>query len=302
MATISGPYYSVGPIGTFTLDSSSIQNFLDDVRSSLEFSRWKVVDHITGSGGTTGYRIKSAKPPKGERIQVLVYWDGSQVPIMGYPLVKFELSLLGDVFKTFIGCVSITANKRNRIICGPYQFFVFFDTDTSPNPFLNGIFDKNNASGGVPFMHTVETTFWGLGDSTTIAVADNSYRKSLVPAISRTYGFLFDGTLYNTNAAGIVVPQLLSLRGSELLLPTAFADDNYAALSPILVMGTTSLVRAYGLWDAFVHSQRRSTPQTTNIDFRDWEAFTLSTDVQNVGCLFLATKSYAQLQVGSYAH
>jgi len=297
---MSGPNYSNGIIGTFELDATDVQDFFDDVRTSLLTCLWTVVKEIPSSGRTTGYQFKSVATPGGTQILLNMFWDGSTMILFGYPIIKFEVDTLSETNTTNAGQVTITDGKRNRIICGPYQFFIFYDSTISPNPGLNGPFDRNDATGGIPFrMVDSGDAFWTLGTL-------NSWRYDLFrdqTAADSSLGFLIDGLYRNARAATVINPQLLSLRGSQLLEPTKFADLNFPIITPMLVLGLQSDPVVLSLWDAMVVGGFYDSKIVATADFRDWESFTIQgSESTCVGCLFLAIRSYAPSSVGSYAH
>jgi hypothetical protein len=196
----------------------------------------------------------------------------------------------------------IEDDKVQRIICGPYQYFVFFDFSVSPVNTTQGLF-RNDASCGIPVMKNDSSCFWGLGEL-------NSWRHHLSPIRSQATDaqmvFYLDGTLYDSPASSgtLVFPQLLSLRSSDLFRSIPFADDTYAVTNTLLCMGTNSGIKTFGIWDAFVHGQAQLTKVTSFADLHPWEAFTIQPfdSGVEVGCLWLANGSQSSLRVGAYSH
>jgi hypothetical protein len=297
---MSGPNYSHGVVGSFDLDASDVQNFFDDVHTGFTTCQWTVVKQIPSSSGTHGYQFKSVATASGTQILVNVYWDGTTMVLFGYPIIKFEIDVVSETRTTAAGLVTITNNKLNRMICGPHQFFVFFDYTVSPDPTLNGSFDRNDATGGIPYRVTDSgDAFWTLG-------CLNSWRYGLFRDESTAngqLGFLLNGVHVTAKDPTVINPQLLSLRGSQLLEPTMFVDFNYPVINPMLVMGKDSTPIVLSLWDAVVVGGFFSTKVNTTADLREWESFTLQgSALTTMGCLFLATHSFESTIVGSYSH
>lgn len=295
-----GPYYSPGPITTDLLDAGNVQNFLDDVRTALENSGWTKTSNVSGFGGTTGYTMRSRKPEFGERIKTQFY-AANGFPF-GAVIILFFVLNDSESISAVCGRVLIENQKVQRIICGPYQYFIFFDFTVSPVNTTQGLL-RNDASCGIPVMKNDVSCFWGLGQI-------NSWRHHLAPIRSSSSDaemtFYLDGTLYNSPASSssIVFPQLSSLRGSRLYLSVPFADDFYAVNSPILCMGTTSGVKAFSIWDAIVQGVVQNTKKIAFADYHNWESFDIQPfdpDVE-VGCLWLATGSSSSARVRSYSH
>jgi hypothetical protein len=200
------------------------------------------------------------------------------------------------------GRVAIEAQKIQRIICGPYQFHIFFDFSVSPVNTTQGLF-RNDASAGIPVMNQDVSCFWALGQL-------NSWRHHLSPircnATDAEMGFLLDGTLVDspTSSTNLVFPELFTHRGCTLVQPIAFADGYYPVISPIMCMGTISQIKAFGIWDAIIQGKDQNIKRTAIADFHTWESF----DIQpfdggaECGCLWLATGSQSSLNVGAYTH
>lgn len=299
MSLQDGPYYSPGPITSDLLDAGGVQNFLDDTRDAFENSGWTLSSNVSGSGGTTGYIMLSRKPEFGERIKVKFWWNGGG---FGGALILFIVYNEAETSSAVCGRVQIESQKLQRIICGPYQFFIFFDFSVSPVNTTQGLF-RNDASAGIPVMKEDVACFWALGQL-------NSWRHHLSPILcdgnDAEMGFSLDGTTYDspTSNSSLVFPQIFSLRASGLHSPIAFADDYYAVINPIMCMGTTTEIKAFSIWDAFVQSKAQNTKIITEADMHTWESFTVQPFYGGVevGCLWLAIGSESSKRVGSYSH
>lgn len=294
-----GPYYSPGPITSDLLDAGSVQNFLDDVRTALENSGWIKTSNVSGSGGTTGYVMRSRKPEFGARIKTQFWWNGGG---FGGPLILFTVMNDAETISAVCGRVQIESQKVQRIICGPYQYFIFFDLSVSPVNTTQGLF-RNDASCGIPVLTEDLACFWGLGQL-------NSWRHHLAPTRSNANDaemvFYQDGILYDSPASSssLVYPQLSTMRGSSLLQSVPFTDDYYPIITPILSMGLTSAIKCYSIWDAFVHGVVQTTKRAADADYHNWESFTIQPfdGGVEVGCLWLVTGSESSQRVASYSH
>lgn len=307
---MKGPYYSVGPIKNVTLAASNTTNFINQFRNALLLCNWSLVSTFIGSAGTPGYILRSYPTPINlNRIQLKVWFDGSFSTT--YPLVRFDISdESGSSFVNF-GAISISSdlgNKTLRCICGPHQFFVFIDTNVSPNGNYNRAQDFNNCMGGCPHVWNPvhSQVYWGVGGN-----APTTFRRQLNSSTS--FGgnatYLINGFSPTTSFpdaygnTGNCFPVLLSQRSIDLHSPVQMFDLNYPVIEPLLVMGRIpNSYWAVNLWDAVVVGGRFSSTVFSTADFRTWESITLSSSVEVPGCLFLVTSVLINPNIGGFSY
>jgi len=280
----TGPYYSPGPISNVTLDASNVQNFLTQLSAALQGVGWKFVKYIPSSSGVTGYALDSV-PLAGTAQQMRVWlWYNGRINGVGYPEPLITAMTTDETLYAKDGPITISPGKTERVICGPYQFFLLTENPT----YFNASFSINDYGCGVPVLKSTNTNpaFWarytGGGSS-----GFRCFRDTLVPNNSFGYAFLLNGLFASDlNDSATIAPQLLTMRSSELQHPIPFFDGNFPVIEPLLVMGKTyGTANAVGLWDAFVYSNPVSSKLVAVADNHTWESYTLGADC---GSLFLA--------------
>lgn len=297
-----GPHYSVGPILSTNVNASDVQTWINQSRDSLLFCNWTLVGSIASSGGTTGYELKSFPTSiNAIRIRVKLFWSGLTTVLFGWPIVQIAIGD-EDGNDYYSGDVITIRNdlgvKNLRLICGPHQFFFYYDTTLGPAGYASDSFNRNTAFAGAPYLFKGftpgERAYW-------FQFNGRDFRSDLVPDNNTVFGFKINGIVRNGlyTDHSIIAPQLFSMRGAGLLGSTAFYDGNFPVVSPLLMLGLVSSSYACSIYDAIVVGCRFTTKTVTIADFHNWENLTLGGEV---GTLFLATGSNLKFVVPGFAY
>jgi hypothetical protein len=293
----TGPFYSPGPLANATLDASNIQNFLTQFSAALQGVGWKFIRFISGSSGTTGSVLESVPLiPTGQKMRIRSWYNGGFNGL--YSVVNLIATDSTESFIAQNGGITISANKTERIICGPYQFFLLTET----MPYFNAPFSVNDYGAGVPVVGitNINPAFWARY-SAGGSFGFRCFRDTLVPNNSFGYTFLLNGLFASDlNDSVTIAPQLLTMRSSELQHAIPFFNGNFPVIEPRLVMGqTTGSALTVGLWDAFVYSNPVPTKLVATADNHTWESYTLNADC---GTLFLAIGAQAAAGVPGFSY
>lgn len=282
-----GIYYSVGPTVNAQIDASSRQNFLNNLRDALLDCRWEIIESVNGDDGTTGYKMESFPTPSLTVMRVTFRW--------AFGNIQFRFSDALELYVTNENArITISSSKIVRAICGPHQCFLLSETHTDGHPNLNAV------SFGVPVLSTpyLGGAFWATFDVLANLILFGSFRQNLAPPRSINYAFLLNGIFKDAlDNSTVINPQLLSMRGSQLLNPVPFYLGSYPVILPKIAMGLidNSYANVVPIWDSFVYCNTINTKMTIIGDGRRFESYTLGADC---GSLFLLTEDLSASRRG----
>jgi hypothetical protein len=300
---IFGPNYSGGPIVSSNLPAYNVQICLNALRDAFLAANWTLVSTISGSGSTTGYELKSYPTPLAlVQMRVSVWWDGTTTVLFGWPIIQLKVAD-GDGNSTFtanfLTIRSDVGNKTVRFVCNQHQFMCWYDSTLSPggSSYTTNSFNNNTAFGGVPVL--ADTT---LGQQAYwFQYSGEDLRQNIVPSNLTYYAWLHGGVFNSgqNNVSTLIAPCFMCERGSDLQQTTPFWNGNFAVMTPVLLIGTTTTPIALSIWDAIIVCGSYTGRITTFADFCNWENVT---DGGQVGTLFHVTGKQIASTIPGYSY
>lgn len=299
-----GPNYSFGPIVSTNLPAYNVQVCLNALRDSFLAANWTLVSTISGSGSTIGYELLSYPTPAALiQMRVSVWWNGTTTVLFGWPILQMKVADgngTNDFTADFLTIRSDVGNKTVRFLCNQHQFMCWYDSTLSPggSSYTTNTFNRNTAFGGVPVLanNTLgQSSYW-------FQYTGRDLRQDIVPDSNTRYAFLHNGNFKSglNNVSTVVAPSFMSMRGSELLVPTPFWNTNFPVMAPVLLLGDhTSGIVALSTWDTIVVGGSYSSRITTLADFCNWENVTQGA---SVGTLFHVTGKELAFTVPGYSY